>query len=166
MRGARANGLGSRRAVGWLPVVIALLAAPAAAAEPRSFAVDGLDARAEILVDRWGVPHLYAQGLDDLFFLQGFNAARDRLWQLDLWLRRGEGRLSEVLGSEYLEQDRAARLLLYRGDMYTEWLAYASDTKRIVTAFVGGINAFVDLIDRGAAPLPPEFERLDYQPSR
>ena len=126
--------------------------------------VEGLEESARILVDRWGVPHVYAEGFDDLFFVQGFNAARDRLWQLDLWLRRGEGRLAEVLGEEFVEDDRAARLLLYRGDMYTEWLAYASDTKRIVTAFVNGINAFITLTRQQPELLPPEFDALDYEP--
>jgi penicillin amidase len=46
--------------------------------------VEGLGAPAEIAVDRWGIPHLRASSRDDLFFVQGFNAARDRLWQIDL----------------------------------------------------------------------------------
>src|SRR5579864_884446 len=105
--------------------------------------VSGLKQPAEILVDKWGVPHIYAKNLHDAFFMQGFNAARDRLFQIDLWRRRGLGELSEVLGPAYVEQDQAARLFLYRGDMEKEWAAYAADTREIVTAFVGGINAYV-----------------------
>ena len=71
-----------------------------------------------------GVPHIYATSARDAFFLQGFNAARDRLWQIDLWRKRGLGRLSASFGSAYVAQDRAARLLLYRGDMAPEWAAY------------------------------------------
>ncbi|MGA1737043.1 MAG: penicillin acylase family protein, partial [Pseudomonadales bacterium] len=56
-----------------------------------SLALPGLSAPGEILIDRWGVPHIYAQTHYDAFFLQGFNAARDRLWQIDLWRRRGLG---------------------------------------------------------------------------
>ncbi len=126
----------------------------------------GLDAPAEILIDRWGVAHIFAADQDDLFFLQGWNAARDRLWQLDLWRRRGEGRLADVFGPAFIEQDRAARLFLYRGDMHAEWIAYASDTKRIVTSFVAGINAYIELTEREPERLPPEFEALDYQPER
>ncbi len=74
---------------------------------------------------------------DDLFLAQGWNAARDRLWQLDLWKRRGDGTLAEAFGPEYVAKDRAARLLLYRGDLRDEWIAYAGDTKRIVSSFVG-----------------------------
>jgi penicillin amidase len=119
----------------------------------------------EILVDRWGVPHIYAENLDDVFFGQGWNAARDRLWQLDLWKRRGDGTLSEVFGSEFVEKDRAARLFLFRGDMHTEWLAYASDTKRIVSAFVAGVNAYIALTRKDPGLLPFEFRELDYQPA-
>ena len=82
---------------------------------------------AEILLDPWGVPHIYASCPEDAFFTQGFNAARDRLWQLDLWRRQGLGLLSEVLGPGYVARDRAARLFLYRGSMEHEWAAYGCD---------------------------------------
>ena len=49
-----------------------------------TIAVEGLAEPASIHVDRWGIPHLKAGSLDDLFFVQRFNAARDRLWQVDL----------------------------------------------------------------------------------
>ena len=133
--------------------------------EETVYRVAGIGAAAEIRVDRWGVPHLYAGDLDDLFFVQGFNAARDRLFQLDLWKRRGDGTLAEVLGPHLVDKDRAARLLLYRGDLYSEWLAYASDTKRIVEAFVAGINAYIDLTAERTELLPPEFDILGYRPA-
>src|SRR5919204_1454789 len=104
-----------------------------------TFTVPGLSASVEILVDRWGVPHVYAESQDDVFVAQGFNAARDRLFQIDLWRRRGLGLLSEVFGAAYVERDRAARLFLYRGDMAAEWRAYGSDTKRVTNAFVQGV---------------------------
>ena len=69
---------------------------------------------AEILIDHWGVPHIYAKDEADLFFVQGFNAARDRLFQIDLWRRRGLGQLAEVFGPAFLEQDKATRLFVYR----------------------------------------------------
>src|SRR5580658_120343 len=98
----------------------------------------GLEGPVEILIDRWGIPHIYARGLHDLFFAQGWNAARDRLWQLDLWRKRGLGRLAESLGAAHLEQDRASRLFLYRGDMGAEWAAYGPDALAWSTAFADG----------------------------
>jgi penicillin amidase len=135
------------------------------AAKDSAFEVRGLEKPAEIIVDEWGVPHIYAGTHYDAFFVQGFNAARDRLWQIDTWRRRGLGQLSEVFGIQYLEQDRATRLFLYRGDMYREWLAYGSDAKRIAQAFTAGINAYIDLLDEHPQQLPPEFALLEYSPA-
>ncbi len=157
---------GLKRIAAAIPLLAAAAAGgPLPAIETTRFEVPGLDAPVEILVDRWGVAHIFAGGQDDLFFAQGWNAARDRLWQIDLWRRRGEGTLSEVFGPGFVEQDRAARLLLYRGDMHAEWLAYASDTKRIVTAWTRGVNAYVDLVRARPELLPPEFAALGYLPS-
>jgi penicillin amidase len=127
--------------------------------------VRGLDAPVEVLVDEWGVPHIYAESAGDLWLAQGFNAARDRLFQIDLWRRRGLGLLSEVLGPEYAAHDRAARLFLYRGDMAEEWAAYGPGTERISTAFTAGVNAFVELARRQESHRPPEFDLLGYLPS-
>ena len=74
--------------------------------------VAGLKTPVEIIIDRWGVPHIRAESEDDLFFAQGFNAARDRLWQLDLWRKRGLGLLAADFGPGYLAQDYASRLFL------------------------------------------------------
>lgn len=127
--------------------------------------ITGLSEPVTIAVDRWGIPHIRAENLTDLFFAQGFNAARDRLWQIDLWRKRGLGLLAEDFGPGYLEQDRAARLFLYRGDMVAEWAAYAPDARDICEAFTRGINAYVDLVAREPARLPPEFIELGTRPA-
>lgn len=131
-----------------------------------TYKVAGLTDQVEIVVDRWGIPHIYARDHYDVFFGQGFNAARDRLWQIDLWRKRGLGRLAATFGPDYVEQDKAARLFLYRGDMYSEWLAYGNDAKRITESFVAGINAFIELTRLHPVLLPPEFDLLDYKPER
>ncbi|MDX5400965.1 MAG: penicillin acylase family protein, partial [Rhodobacterales bacterium] len=125
----------------------------------------GLSAPVTLRIDRWGLTHIRAEGKADLFFAQGFNAARDRLWQIDLWRKRGLGLLAADFGPGYLMQDRAARLFLYRGDMAPEWAAYGDDAEAICTAFAAGINAYVDLVLRGDAPLPAEFGVLGTRPA-
>ena len=137
----------------------------AAPSDSIEYSVAGLSAEAEIIVDQYGVPHIYANDHYDVFFVQGFNAARDRLWQIDLWKRRGLGQLSEVLGDSYLEQDKAARLFIYRGDMYAEWLAYGNDAKRIAESFTAGINAFINVAKERPDLMPVEFGMLGYEPS-
>src|SRR5215210_8287978 len=128
------------------------------------YAVSGPRAPVEILIDRWGVSHVYASSLYDASFAQGW-VARDRLWQIDLWRRRGLGLLSEIFGPSFVEKDRAARLFLYRGEMRGEWLAYGSDTKRVATAFVSGVNEYVRLSREDPALLPEEFRLIGYLPS-
>ena len=131
-----------------------------------SLAIPGLSAPVEINIDKWGVPHIKAQSMPDLFFAQGFNAARDRLWQIDLARKRGLGLLAADFGPGYLVQDRAARLFLYRGDMDAEWACYGDNSKSICTSFVQGINAYIDLIDKEPHRMPPEFTQLGTHPSK
>ena len=126
--------------------------------------VKGLKAKAEVLVDQWGVSHIYAGSTVDAFFLQGWNVARDRLWQIDLWRRNGLGELAAVLGEKFVAKDRAARLFSYRGDMGKEWGAYGPDAKRNTEAFVAGINAYVAAARADAKLMPPEFGLAGYPP--
>jgi penicillin G amidase len=128
--------------------------------------IAGLKAPVEINIDKWGVPHIKAQSLPDLFFAQGFNAARDRLWQIDLARKRGLGLLAADFGPGYLAQDRAARLLLYRGDMDAEWACYGADSKMICSSFANGINAYIDLIAKDPKRMPPEFTQMGTRPAK
>jgi penicillin G amidase len=121
----------------------------------------GLQKPVKVLRDEWGIAHIYAETQDDLFFAQGLVAAQDRLWQMDLWRRVGEGKLAEVLGPSAVERDRFARLIRYRGDMKAEYESYAPDARQIIEAFVRGVNAQVELSkDR----LPIEFRLTGSKP--
>src|SRR5262249_9122279 len=114
-----------------------------------------------VLRDEWGVAHIYAETQNDLFFAQGFVAAQDRLWQMDLWRRVGEGELAEGLGPRAIDRDRFARLVRYRGDMKAEYESYAPDARQIIEAFVSGVNAHIELSkDR----LPIEFQLTGSKP--
>lgn len=121
----------------------------------------GLDKPVEVIRDEWGVAHIYAETTEDLFFAQGFVAAQDRLWQMEIWRRTGEGKLAEILGPKAIERDRFARLCRYRGDMQDEWQSYAPDAKPIIESFVRGVNAFIETSrDR----LPIEFQITGIRP--
>ena len=123
--------------------------------------VAGLDSTVEVRRDRWGVPHIYAKTRHDLFLAQGYVAAQDRLWQMEMWRRSGDGRLAEVIGPSAVERDRFARLLKYRGDMAREWVSYSPDTREIVQAFVAGVNAYIAQV-RSRPPI--EFTLLAIAP--
>jgi penicillin G amidase len=146
------------------PVRAQTAAAASTAVREQSWQVAGLNASADIVIDHWGIAHIFAASVRDAFFLQGYNAARDRLWQIDLWRKRGLGLLSKSLGAAYIDQDRAARLFLYRGDMDKEWNAYAPNSHTWVAAFVDGVNAYVAEVRNGQKPLPFEFKLTDSLP--
>jgi penicillin amidase len=124
--------------------------------------VPGLREPVEVTRDRWGVPHIEARNTDDLFFAQGYVMGQDRLWQLEMWRRQREGRLSEILGPQAVGRDRQARLLMYRGPYDdSEWTSYHPDGKRIFTAFVNGLNAHMT---QNAGNLPVEFKLTGIKP--
>ncbi len=155
---------GARYALSAVAAIVICLAPVAGRAQPvvtESLTVPGLTAAVEVRRDRWGVPHIYATSQRDLFFAQGFVAAQDRIFQMEMWRRQGEGRLAEVLGPSALPRDRFARLFAYRGNMAREWAAYGPDTKAIVMAFVRGVNAY---IAHAGDNLPPEFAILGFKP--
>ncbi len=154
----------SQVVLGLMAALLATSANAAGAVRQESRTVQGLEGPAELIIDKWGIPHIYAASSRDAFFLQGYNAARDRLWQIDLWRKRGLGRLSASLGPAYVAQDRAARLFLYRGDMTAEWAAYDPAGRGAVEAFAAGVNAFVAEVRAGRQPLPVEFKLTDSQP--
>jgi penicillin G amidase len=127
-----------------------------------SLKLAGLHQPVDVVRDQWGVPHLYAQNTDDLFFAQGYVMAQDRLWEMEWWRRELEGRLAEVLGPSAFERDRTARLLKYRGPFDdAEWTSYHADAKKIFTAYANGINAY---ITTHADRLPVEFVLTGIKP--
>src|SRR5438046_7647492 len=73
--------------------------------------LQGLHEPVEVITDRYGVPHIYAQNEDDLFYAQGYVHAQERLWQMELNRRISAGRLSEIFGEIAIEADRFARRL-------------------------------------------------------
>ncbi len=127
--------------------------------------VNGLQQPVEVLRDRWGVAHIYANNQHDLFFAQGVVAAQDRLFQMELWKRAGQGRLAEILGPSALPRDINARLLRYRGDMHREYESYSPDAKEILQAFTDGINAYIASLSAPGSPrLPIEFQLAGFVP--
>src|SRR5919201_1525271 len=120
--------------------------------------VAGLDQPVEILRDRWGLNHIYAHTEADLFFAQGYSAAKDRLFQFELWRRQATGTVAEILGKRELSRDIGTRLHMFRGDLDAELNHYHPRGKAIVEAFVRGVNAYIAETERNPSLLPIEFK--------
>ncbi len=141
-------------------------AALSAQATPVTLNTAGLQAPVELIRDSAGIVHIRAANEHDLFFAQGYSAARDRLFQLELWRRQATGTMAEVFGARWVERDRASRLLKYRGAMAAELAHYHPRGATIITAFVAGVNAYIAQATRDPAQLPPEFRWLGLTPGR
>ncbi len=120
----------------------------------------------EVLRDAWGIPHIYAKNEHDLFFAQGYTAARDRAFQFELWRRQATGTVAELLGERELARDIGARLFKYRGSLAADLAHYHPRGALIVNAFVDGVNAYVDEAARNPALIPLELRMLGARPGR
>jgi len=147
------------------PFWFLLLSAPLFAQEkPIALQVPGLIETVEILTDPWGVPHIYAKNQHDLFFAQGYNAARERLFQLEIWRRRVTGTMAEIQGPKALARDIGARLLRPRLSLAQEMNHYHPAGTQIINAFVQGINAYIKEVAPHPDLLPIEFRLLGIIP--
>jgi penicillin amidase len=146
-------------------VLLFFVVTPAGAAESQ-LRIAGLQQPVEILRDRWGIAHIYAQTEEDLFFAQGYNAARDRLFQFELWRMQATGTAAQAFGARELQRDIGARLHRYRGDLDEEFRHYHPRGRQIVEAFVRGVNAWIEQTERDPGLLPVEFGLLGLKPGR
>ena len=117
----------------------------------------GLAAPVEVLRDRWGVPHIYAQGDDDAYFALGYVHAQDRLFQMELSRRVAQGRLSELLGPSTLRTDRLFRTMDFHGVGRRMLARSRPEIRSALAAYARGVNAWVARLD---GRLPPEFVLL------
>lgn len=125
---------------------------------------EGLTQDVEIIVDKYGIPHIYAQNQKDLFFAQGYHAAKDRLFQFEVWRRQATGTVSEILGKRELKRDIGTRLFKFRKDIRKEMNHYHQDGEEIITAYVDGVNAYIKEIRSNPEELPLEFRLLKILP--
>jgi penicillin G amidase len=126
-----------------------------------STTVAGLGAPLEIVRDRSGVPHIFAQSRNDAYFGLGYAHAQDRLWQMELSRRTAAGRISELVGPPALEVDKLLRTLgLYRLAEIRAQRA-SPEARAVLAAYAAGVNAY--LAGHNGA-LPPEFLVLRASP--
>ena len=124
--------------------------------------IAGLNDRVEILRDEWGVPHIYASNIHDLFFAQGYTQAQDRWWQMELWRHVGSGRIGELTGKndDALEADILIRTLGWRQVAEREVALLDSETRTSLDNFADGVNAYITSRNSGDLALEYGVLRL------
>ena len=118
----------------------------------------------EVLRDNYGINHIYANNQNDLFFMQGYLSARDRLFQFEIWRRQATGTVSEIFGEKELKRDIGTRLFMFRGDLKDELNHYHDDGYEIITSYTDGVNAYINETLQNPEMLPIEFDLLGIKP--
>lgn len=120
----------------------------------------GVDSKVEIYRDEFGVPHIIASNIEDLFFAQGYAQAQDRLWQMDISRRAVKGRLSEILGESMAETDSFTLTVGFYRAAEKNYNLSGAETRALFNAYAAGVNAYIT----GSNRLSPEFTLLGYKP--
>ncbi|MBX2845032.1 MAG: penicillin acylase family protein [Saprospiraceae bacterium] len=131
---------------------------------PEMLSFSGLTSSAEIAWDERRVPHVFAENDHDLYFLQGYLTASNRLWQMDFLTRASSGRVSEILGTRAIEYDRFhKRIGLERSaQAMLDTLKNYPDQIAMLSAYRDGVNAYVNALRPKNYPV--EFKLLNYKP--
>jgi penicillin amidase len=146
--------------VGFLALVWAIFRRPLPQVKGEQ-RIDGLDAPVEIVRDRWGVPHIYADSEHDAWFAQGYVHAQDRLFQMEYARRLARGAMAEAFGAAALEADRWSRVLgLWRATLGDLQQLTAAD-RAVLEAYAAGVNAY---IESRRYRLPAEFTIVGLKP--
>jgi len=130
-----------------------------------TLAIPGLSETVEVVRDREGVPHIFAKTGNDLYMALGFVHAQDRLWQMEMQRRTGQGRLSEVFGERTFGADVFLRTLDLYGHAERSLSTLPAEATKALEAYARGVNAFLTRPLGLLEPrLPPEFILLRHQP--
>jgi penicillin G amidase len=126
-----------------------------------TIALTGLVGTVDVRRDDRGVPQIYADNPDDLFFAQGYVHAQDRFWEMDVRRHITAGRLSELFGSSQVDTDTFLRVSGWRYVAEQEYALLSAETKRNLTAYAKGVNAY--LADHSGAAVSLEYAVLGLQ---
>ncbi len=129
--------------------------------------VDGVAAPVTVIRNDLGIPDVYADSLEDLFFAQGYVHAQDRFWEMDVRRHITAGRLSEMFGESQVTTDAFLRTLGWRAIAEEEVSLLSPRSRRILDSYSAGVNAYLG--DHGGDQLSLEYAVLglqnpDYRP--
>ncbi|MGH8572077.1 MAG: penicillin acylase family protein, partial [Gammaproteobacteria bacterium] len=145
-----------RRTAVAVVALLSLTLAPGASADQAAMDIAGLERPGAVVRDGSGVPHVIARTRHDLYFLQGWAHANDRLFQMDTSRREASGTLAELLGPSALPSDVQLRTIGVRRAAERSLAVLSQSARRNLQAYADGVNAWVR-----DHPLPREYRALD-----
>lgn len=126
--------------------------------------VNGTKSPVTVIIDDLAIPHVFAQNDHDLYFVQGYLTARDRLWQMEFQTHAAAGRVSEIVGDKALELDRFNRHLGmgYGAEQTLKGMQADPTTRDALDAYTAGVNAWIKQLTPARYPI--EYKLLGYEP--
>ncbi|MEP7266645.1 MAG: penicillin acylase family protein [Saprospiraceae bacterium] len=121
-------------------------------------------ADAVITWDKRLVPHIEAKSIEDLFYLQGYSVASQRLWQMDMLARSAIGRLAEVLGDKLVSRDIVQRRMgmLFAAENAVEGWKQDPANYKYLLAYTQGVNDWINQLSTDNFPI--EYKLMGFTP--
>lgn len=126
--------------------------------------LDGLKGKVTVQYDERRVPHVFAENDEDLYYMQGYLTAQDRLWQMEFITIVASGRVSEIIGERTLLLDRTQRRMgiAYAAEQAVAHINESPTSKMVLEQYAAGVNAYINSLTDGSLPL--EYKLLNYKP--
>jgi penicillin amidase len=129
-----------------------------------SVTVNGLSSPVTVRHDSRGIPYIEAGNDADLYFVQGYATAADRLWQMDILRRRARGETAEIFGSQALEDDKIWRRYGFAQVAEENLKTLSPELRRALESYAAGVNAYIAGLTSDT--MPAEFKILQYAPAQ
>ena len=126
--------------------------------------IAGVKDKVTVRKDSRGIPYIDANSDEDLYFVQGFITASDRLWQMDLLRRVAGGRTAELFGKVTLEEDKRWRRFGFQSIVDQSYKGLSPEFKSVLDCYARGVNAYIATLNKDT--MPSEFRILQYQPEQ
>src|SRR5438874_1258230 len=135
---------------------------PLSLAQSTTLAIAGLRERVTVRRDERGIPYIEAKNDEDLYFVQGYVTASDRLWQMDLMRRLARGETAEIFGKTVLEEDKRWRTFGFAEIANQSLGQLTPELREALNNYARGVNAYISTLDDKTMPV--EFKILQYKP--
>ena len=151
----------------WLSSCLFLLATISfSQAQPASntISIQGLSSPVTVRRDGRGIPYIESANDADLYFVQGYVTASDRLWQMDVLRRRARGETAEIFGNLALEDDKLWRRYGFARVAEENIKFLSPELRSALEQYAAGVNAYIASLT--PETMPAEFKILQYTPAR
>ena len=145
-----------------LPLLFLFFSSAFAQITPAKLGVSGIKSEVTVRRDARSIPYIEAKTDDDLYFVQGYVTASDRLWQMELLRRVARGETAEIFGNVALEEDKRYRRFGFAAVAEKSLTEMSPQLRTALEAYARGVNTYIATLDDNTLPI--EFKILQFKP--